>query len=421
MGRPLEIAVIGAGHRGQNVYGSYLLTMGDRVQVVAVAEPDREKRNRMAKDHSIKEGMCFSSYEQLLTEKRLADAVIIATPDHLHYKPALKALKKDYHILLEKPISADLKENLSLQQIAKKSSGLVLVAHVLRYTDFFQRIKEILQGQVLGLLQYINYVEEIGYYHFAHSYVRGHWRNEEIAAPIMLAKSCHDLDMIYYLTGKKAMTISSQGSLKYFHRGFQPEGASDRCLDCKYVDTCIYSALSIYTKGGEWPTSTITSATTKDGIKGALQNGPYGRCVFACDNSVPETQTLDMLLEGGIQVQFALTAFSKDITRRVIFRGTHGELLCNLLEGVLIINTFNGETRKEELPKGGDFHGGGDPKLIEHFINLCNGEGDGGTTSYLHDALESHMIAFAAEEARKKKKLIHLQAWKKENQVLLNS
>lgn len=406
----LRVAVLGAGHRGQDVYGRYLLEEKDRVEVVALAEPHPHKRSRMARDHGISQEHCFSHWKELLAQEKMAHALLITTPDHEHYEPAMEALEQGYHILLEKPISHHVEENLSLLKKSKESGRVLLVAHVLRYTEFFQRIHELLKEEAIGVLNYINYTEEIGFFHFAHSYVRGNWRNEEVAAPIILAKSCHDMDIIYSLTGRKALSIFSRGNLNYFHRGFQPKGASDDCLSCVYVKTCVYSAPRIYIGKREWPTSAITDDMTLEGIDKALREGPYGRCVFACDNSVPETQTVDMLLEGGLHVQFALTAFSKDITRRISFKGSHGELNCNLWENVLELRRFQEETICEEFSASTDLHGGGDRVLLHDFIRLCLGEERG--PNLLEDVVESHLMAIAAEESRRRERVIDMREWR---------
>ncbi|NLM97005.1 MAG: Gfo/Idh/MocA family oxidoreductase [Halanaerobiaceae bacterium] len=402
MKKPLTVAVIGAGNRGGRVYGGYIKRHQDIIQAVAVAEPDPVRRKRFAEEHDIKDEYQFQSWFDLLERERLADGIIIATMDTMHVEPAIKALEKGYKILLEKPIATDWQETKRLAEKARELDGRILVAHVLRYTPFYTRLKKILSKEIIGEIRFIDHLENIGYYHFAHSYVRGNWRNTEKAAPIILAKSCHDLDLIYWLTGRKCKELSSHATLEYFTADNFPDGAAGRCLDCAIVEDCPYAAQKIYLGEDEgWPVSVITEDLSREGRIKALREGPYGRCVYKCDNNVPEVQSVRMTLEGNLEVNFALTAFSARITRKTIFYGSLGEIRADFEEGEIVIDRFGREPEIIRVSAPNEGHGGGDEGLMNHFVQfLQDSHVNTAYSTTLEDSLESHRIAFAAERAR---------------------
>ncbi|WP_143710007.1 Gfo/Idh/MocA family protein [Halothermothrix orenii] len=413
MSEPVTVAVLGAGNRGREAYGEYILRHPEEIRVVAVAEPDKDKRSLFSKEHNIPEENQFSSWEELLSRERLADGIIIATLDKMHIEPTRKALKRGYDILLEKPIAPTLQETISIAREAQKYSNNILVAHVLRYTNFYRGLKEILKKGIIGKIRFVDHIENIGFYHFAHSYVRGNWRNTEVAAPIILAKSCHDMDILYWLLEKKCKNLSSHASLEYFTEKNQPEGASDRCLYCGVEEDCPYSARKIYlNENTGWPASVITTDLSYEGRYKALKEGPYGRCVFKCDNNVPEVQTVRMLFEDDIEVNFALTAFSNEITRTTNIYGSKGEIRADFENGVIEIYEFGRHKSVMTINKDTGGHGGGDTGLMKHFVKVLRGELKTEGLTSLSASIESHIMAFAAEKARDRKSVISLDELK---------
>lgn len=409
------VAVLGAGNRGDRVYGRYIKEHPSEIRVVAIAEPEKSRRENFASEHQIKKEYCFRSWEGLLARERLADGIIIATMDTMHLQPALKAIKKGYKILLEKPIAPTWQETMTLVREARKMGGKILVAHVLRYTPFYRKLKEILSSGVIGRIRLVDHIENIGYFHFAHSYVRGNWRNTEVAAPIILAKSCHDLDLLYWLLGKKAWTICSSGSLEYFTAENKPVGAGERCQDCSVEENCPYSALKIYLNDNQgWPVSVITDDLSREGRIKALEVGPYGRCVYSCDNNIPEVQTVQMTMEDNLEVNFALTAFSSRITRRTIFFGTRGEIKADFEDGLIFLDKYGEGQEVINITAPGEGHGGGDHGLMEHFLQFLKGEekNNYSTTTTIEESLESHLMSFAAEKARKNRKIVDLNEFR---------
>ena len=407
------VAVLGAGNRGREAYGYYILEHPGDIKAVAVAEPDVEKRKRFSEEHNIRDELQFSSWEQLLERDKLADGIIIATLDNMHVEPVMQAMDRGYKILLEKPIAPALKDIKRIYNKYKKTESRVLVAHVLRYTNFFSKLKELLDNKTIGKIRYVDLNENIGYYHFAHSYVRGNWRNTKVAAPIILAKSCHDLDILYYLLGTKTKMLSSTASLEVFKEDNQPPNAADRCLSCAIEEECPFSARKIYLGSNTgWPTSVITTDLSYQGRFKALQEGPYGRCVWKCDNNVPEVQRVNMTLTDNTELNFTLNAFSQDITRDIRIFGSHGEIRGDLDEAKIEIYKFGELQNKIQIKQDAGGHNGGDTGLMRQFVDLLNDKNNNPGAASLDESIESHLIAFAAEASRKKGEVINFEQWK---------
>jgi predicted dehydrogenase len=411
----VKVAVIGAGDRGKDRYGTYILENQEMIECVAVAEPNELRRKEMANLHNISEEHTFESWEALLNREKLADGVIIATQDDMHYEPTLKALELGYDVLLEKPMSNDLKETFELGEAAKKSKSTFMICHVLRYTPFFSSIKELIEKGTIGQVMSLQHNENIAYYHMAHSFVRGNWRNSKESSPIILAKSCHDMDIISWLVNSSCESISSYGSLSFFRSENQPIGASDRCLECAVEEECDYSAQSLYYKHiGTWPSTTITEDQTSEGITKALKTGPYGRCAFKCDNDVCDHQVTIIEFKNGVTATFNLSAFTKKQNRSIKIMGTKGEIRGLDTENLIEVRLFSEEESylvEPKLVKGG--HNGGDTGIMNDFVSLMKGrEGQALTTA--EQSVESHMMAFAAEHSRLNRKVIEMKDFFKE-------
>jgi len=396
---PYRIIIVGAGNRGYEVYGRYILKNPNVMRVVAVAEPIDERRERLAMEHGILKELCFKTWEEVFEKEKFADGVIIATMDRMHVEPAVKALEKGYHVLLEKPIAVDIDGLRKLFHSTKGAKSSVTVAHVLRYTPFFRKIKESLNhiGKIVGM----NLVENVGYFHFAHSFVRGNWRNSETSAPSILAKSCHDMDILYWLVESNAKTISSFGNLVHFKPENSPKNSPERCIyGCPVEDDCPYDAKKIYlTDYTGWPVSVISLDMSLSSRIKALQDGPYGRCVYRCDNNVADHQIVNILFENGVFASFTMTAFTSRITRIIYIYGTHGEIFGDLEKGLIKIFKFGGEEITMNVKASGG-HSGGDEGVMKEFLKVLKGEKKEPLTS-IEASVESHIMALAAEESRK--------------------
>jgi predicted dehydrogenase/Ser/Thr protein kinase RdoA (MazF antagonist) len=408
----VTLSLIGAGDRGKDSYALYALDYPNDVEFIAVAEPNKIKRETFAKTHNISPEFAFESWEQLLELEKLSDGIIIATQDDMHFEPTKLAIEKGYDVLLEKPMSNDLKETIALGELSKQYDNNFMICHVLRYSPFFSKLKELIESGVIGDLMSIQHNENIGYYHMAHSFVRGNWRNSVESSPIILAKSCHDMDIILWLVGDNCNKLSSFGSLSHFKSSNAPEGAAKCCLDCSVENDCPYSALKLYYKHiGHWPSSVITDDHSEEGVTKALREGPYGRCVYHCDNDVCDHQVVNMEFNNNVTATFNLSAFTEKTHRTIKIMGTKGEIRGDDRISDIELSIF-GEDKISKIPldvvKGR--HGGGDYGIMNDFINLLKGK-EGKALTDAAVSVESHVMAFAAEQSRLNSEVVSIKAF----------
>ena len=242
-GLPIRGLLFGAGDRGMNAYGRFALAHPDRFQFAAVAEPQAERRERFARTHHISPEHCYSTWQEALAAGRIADVVVNCTQDQMHYSSGMTALQAGYDMLLEKPITPILNEAVELVRTAEQLGRRMMIGHVLRYTEFFKAVRAILQSNELGQLVTVSWRENVAAYHMAHSYVRGNWRTSREAAPMILAKCCHDLDLLTWYLGEPIQELSSTGGLRHFRVENAPAGAPARCTDgCPAEATCPFYA-----------------------------------------------------------------------------------------------------------------------------------------------------------------------------------
>lgn len=401
--KPVTIAVIGGGSRGFG-YAGIIAGMPERAQVVGVAEPRASYRELFAEKFA--PAHVFADWREAAAAPRFADAVIIATQDAMHTEPAVTFAEKGYHVMLEKPMAPTEAECRRIVA-AVKGKVIFAVGHVMRYTRYSQAMKRLLASGAIGEIVAIQHLEPLGFWHQAHSYVRGNWRNERESSPMLLAKSCHDVDWLRYMMGKRCLQVSSFGSLQHFKAENAPAGAADRCLDCQ-VDTCPYNAAKFYlgmVQKGElhWPVDVLTADPSEETVTQALREGPYGRCVYRCDNDVVDHQVVNMLFEGGSTASFTMTCFNKGSDRVTRVFGTHGEVYG---DGTKIEHyDFLTDTTKEVDLDTGDHtaaggHGGGDGGLLGAFIDAVATGDPNKILSGPDETLETHLMVFAAERAR---------------------
>lgn len=421
MSQIITCAIAGLGNRGNDIYGNYQFVSPEEMKVVAVADPQEEKRKAAKERYGLSVGQCFSTAEEMLSQPKLADVIIIATQDRQHVEQAIKAIEKGYHVLCEKPISPDLEECKRLKEAAHKYQKIVAVGHVLRYTPFYSKIKELIDDGAIGEVVSIQAMEQVTYWHQAHSYVRGNWRRSDETSPMILAKSCHDLDIFVWLLGKACKKVSSYGGLSIFTKEKAPEGATLRCMDgCKAKENCPYDAEKIYitnertgirsvvrekrTGDEAWPCCVLSpNDLSEEAIRNALKTGPYGRCVYACDNNVVDHQVVNMEFEDGITVDFQMTAFTGEGGRTIHVCGTKGDIKGNLSKNRVILTQFGRTPVSFDVAEGDmSGHAGGDNRLIHDFLETVRkGASEKELRTGIDVSIQSHLIAHAAEESRK--------------------
>ena len=403
----VTVAVMGAGSRG-NEYPSYGKLFPGTLKVVAVADINRYRREKMAAEWGIAPEHVFGDYHEMLAAGRQADVLLVALPDDLHYEPAMAAMLQGYDILLEKPMAQTEEECRALLARQRETGVMVAVGHVLRYSPYSRAMKYAIDSGVLGEVVNIQHQEPVMFAHMAHSFVRGNWRDSKATTPMILAKTCHDLDILKWMIGKHCESIACEGSTALFRHDRRPADAPARCTDgCPHEAECPYSALDIYVRR-KWfryvfdiPRDAPDEVFAKE-----LETSPYGRCVYACDNDQPDHLVATLRFEGGVTASFTMDAFTPWGGRRTRVMGTLG-----YLEGdgtTFDIHVFRSGRRLHwefKAPEGGNYkdsgHAGGDLALVRDFLRAVTTRDEKYLSSSLAASVESHVIGFAGERSRK--------------------
>lgn len=407
---PVRFAIVGVGSRGSG-YASFAQAHPEEVAVTAVAEPDPERRRAIAERYKIPAQNVVPDWRELATRNdRYADAVVIATQDRQHRDPALAFAGQKFHLLLEKPMAPTKGECREIVRAVKDAGVLFSVAHVMRYTRYTRALKKLIDAGRSGTVLSVQHLEPVGFWHHAHSFVRGNWRNSAQSTFMLMAKSCHDLDWIRFVCGSPFRAVSSFGRLSHFHSGNKPEGAAERCLDCSVEAECPYSARRFYLgeldRGNRgWPVDVLTNSPARESVLQALRDGPYGRCVYACDNDTVDHQVVNIDLVNGATASFTMTAFNEAGPRRTTVFGSRGELRGDGVR-ISIFDFLTGETETIDTDAGVDStgvlqgHGGGDYGLMRAFVDAVRTNDASKILSGPDETLESHLAVFAAEQAR---------------------
>ena len=407
--KKITVAIAGLGSRGLQTYAKCLEKFADRAEIVAVADIRPDRVAVAAEKYHIAPEMCFDSVESMLKAPKLADLMLICTPDDLHYAPAIGALEKGYHLLLEKPAARSVQECRHIAELAESKGLHVVVCHVLRYTVFYQKIKELIDSGRVGDVMNIEAIERVGYWHQAHSFVRGNWHVAADTTPMILAKCCHDMDMILWLTGKKCEKVSSFGHLSHYNAANLPAGAPERCGDgCPHAYTCPYNAqtyyLDCFRRGGNcWPVNVVAPEPTEEKIIEALKVKDYGRCVYRMNNDVVDHQVLTLQLADDVTVSFTMSAFSAKGGRCMRIMGTKAEIWADMEQDLITLMPFGGEEEVFDIRKiATDLsgHGGGDIKMVEDYLDVLEGKPMPSAMTTIGRSVESHYVALAAEESR---------------------
>lgn len=446
--QPKTVILAGAGDRG-NVYASYVKRHPDALRLVGVAEPVPARREKIAREHGIAPENVFESWEDMLAKPRMADGCMICTLDDMHAGPAVAAMEAGYQVLLEKPMAVTEKDCVGLVEASERTGRTLNICHVLRYTDFFSTIKKIVAEGLLGRVYSIYHAENVSYYHMAHSFVRGNWSNSHASSPMILAKCCHDLDILYWLAESLPRYVSSMGRFDHFTSEKAPEGAPLRCTDgCPVEKTCPYYAVDTYlygiplklgvTKGDVqrdammarfllkyprmsrfvpvlrqyvdyrgWPVTAVTDDLTEEGIMKALRKGPYGRCVYFCDNDQVDHQFTMIEFESGLAAVLNMHGHSEQEGRTVRIDGSEATLRGKFGGGGRLEVHFHRTGEKKVYPVRTDVigHSMGDEGLMENFSRVLNG-GEALTTA--KESLVSHVLALAAHRARIENRIIRM-------------
>jgi hypothetical protein len=411
LAKPVTAITLGAGGRG-NVYGGFAVAYPDQLKIIGVAEPIPYRNERYTKTHNIPQGNRYNTWEDVFARPKFADVIIISTPDNLHYGPCMKALAMGYDILLEKPIAPTEKECRDILALAKKTGRIVGVAHVLRYAPYFVKMKQLIAAGAIGPVMSVQHLEPIEHTHMAHSYVRGNWHNSKQTTPILLAKSCHDLDIIKWVINKPSKEIIAMGDLKWFKKENAPEGSTNRCTDgCKIERTCPYSAIREYADNRarlevlDVPPDALDKRAA---ILDKLKVMDYGRCVYRMDNDQPDHYITNIRFADSITANFSMEAFTSYAGRRTRVFGSMGDMVGDMTE--LVVTDFRSGKSVTYKPIAEDVegyknsgHGGGDWLLARDFVQAVAQQNPKILTSTIDESIESHLMCFMAEKSRKTK------------------
>ena len=411
---PVKVIVLGAGNRGK-VYSSYAFKFSNQMKIVGVAEPNQKRNESFSKLHGIIDENRFSTWEDVFLRPKFADAIIISTPDDLHYAPCIKALEMGYDVLLEKPISPTIDECLHIKELSNKLNRIVAVCHVLRYAPYFIELKKLIENNAVGELISVNHFEPIEHVHMSSSFVRGNWHNSKKSTPIILAKSCHDMDILRWIIDKKCTSISAYGNLKWFIEKNAPKGSTQRCIDgCKVEENCPYSALKIYYKNRVYSGVFDLPENSEDHdefILNELKTSNYGRCVYRMDNDQPDHYVTSMLFEDNVTANFSMEAFTSYHGRRTRIMGSMGDIVGDM-ESFTYTDFRTGKRLHKKVDKRTSdlygAHGGGDLLLVRDWLQAVHNQDVNLISSDINVSVDSHVMCFKAEESRLSKKMIQI-------------
>ncbi len=409
LANPVTAITLGAGNRG-NVYGNYAIKYPNELNIVGVAEPIDIRSKRYQAQHEIGDQYLFDTWEKVFKVPKFADAIIITTPDDLHYGPCMEALKMGYDVLLEKPISPSEQECRDILELSERTGRIVAVCHVLRYAPYFIKLREIIQSGVLGKVVSMQHFEPIEAVHMAHSFVRGNWHNSIETAPIILAKSCHDLDIMKWMLEKNCKQIHALGAVSWFNKENDPKGSTSRCMDgCAIESSCPYSAMKIYYRDRQRTyVFDLPEDRSKhgDAILEYLRTSNYGRCVYKMENDQPDHYTCNMLFEDEVTATFNMEAFTSYHGRRTRIMGSLGDIVGDM-QRFEYTDFLTGEKTIWEQKTDG--HGGGDWNLVSDWIQAVANQDQSLLTSTIAASIESHIMGFAAEVSRKEGRVVDVE------------
>jgi predicted dehydrogenase len=405
--KQVSIVAIGAGNR-TNKYLEYVKQHPDKAKLVGVVELNEIRRNKIAEKFCLEPSACFTDYHDFFRSSLKVDAVMICTPENMHYEPCMMAIEAGYHVLLEKPIAQTPEECIAIGEAARRKNVIVTVCHVLRYHPYFMKLKELACSGELGNIISINHRTAVGVDRAAHSFVRGPWRKESETNPMLISKCCHDIDFLLWLTKTRCRKLTSFGSLRWFKSTNAPEGSAHRCIDCQVESQCPFSAVDLYRIRRDW----IANFDVPQGknidevIEEELEQGLYGRCIYHCDNDVVDHQIVSMEMESEVTINFSMDIFTLEDHRATQICLTEGEIEGD--ETQIKVRRFRGgeETIYDFSDiKHKPFHAGADLDLMNDFIEAIQTEGKYLRTS-IDLSVESHRICFEAERSRKEKRTI---------------
>lgn len=410
MPTPKTIAIIGAGGRGK-VFADLAADHPHLARIAAVAEPRDSYRKRIVDEHGLAPGMVFRTWQDFVAQPRLCDAAVIATMDREHVGPAVACLEKGYDLLLEKPMAVTLADCKAIEAAQRRSGRIVGVCHSMRYHKVFRKVKELVDAGSIGRIVSLDQLEQVAYWHQAHSFVRGNWANQGRSTFMLMAKSCHDIDYIAYLVGRPCLRVCSFGALTHFTAANAPPGSTARCTDgCPAEPSCPYSAIRQYTaqRLDAWPADVVSFEHTVAAHMEAIRTGPYGRCVYRCDNDVVDHQVVALEFEDDVTATFTMTGMTQGHGRRLRIHGDRGDLFMDETDTITVRTYLDNNVATIRIAPETGAHGGGDQRVFQAWLNALHTRDTSALVADAQESLRTHTIVFAAEQARLEKRVVSL-------------
>lgn len=401
-GCPVTCVILGHGGRG-STYAGFALQIPHEWKVVGVAEPIGYRREACVKAHAVPPGNVFTTWEHVFERPKLADVAVITTQDAMHLGPALAALDRGYDLLLEKPIAQSWEECRRIYRKVQSMGAIVAVGHVLRYAPYYVQLRHVIASGLIGDVVSVQHLEPIGDVHMSHSYVRGPWRRKDESTPMIVSKSCHDLDVLRWWIDRPCTRLSAFGGLARFRASQAPAGAPAYCLDgCPAAATCHYEAARVYVRERLFSAHhVVTPDRSPDGILAALRRGPFGRCVYRCDNDAPDHMVTNLEFEGGVTAAFSIEGCVSYQGRRSRVLGTKGDVVGD--ERRMEVTLFEGGRATWDVTQAADDlggHGGGDVRLVRDLVQAVSQRRQDLIPTTLQASMESHLMGFLAEVSR---------------------
>ncbi len=416
MPAPVEAIVIGAGHRGRDTFGAYARSHPDELRIVGVAEPVADRRELFVSQHGLEAGQVTTDWRDLLARPQQCPIAIVATQDEQHTEPTLAAIAAGYHVLLEKPMAVTPLDCVRLITAAEDAGVMLQIGHVLRYTQMYAKVHELVAGGAIGDLITIEMNENVALWHHTHSYVRGKWRCAPPSAPMIMAKCCHDLDLMAWYVDAPCRTLASFGSNRHFTPANAPHpDVPARCTDgCPVQQECPHDAVRFYVNEADfWPWRDVSLEPTEAARRAALETGPWGMCVYRTDKSTVDHQVVSMVFENGVTANFSMHGFAASPSRTFRLSGTKGDIRGSFEKRRLHVGEHL--TGRMETIQAGDAifgHGDGDDGLIGSFVDLVRRDARDEVLTSGQVSLQSHLMGFAAEEARVTGQTIDMAAYR---------
>lgn len=421
MSKKVTAIIVGAGHRSL-LYSGYALSHPDELEIVGIADPDPLRRSKAAAMFQIPEEHCFESAEELAKRPKLADAVINGTMDSQHVSTAIPLLRQGYDMLLEKPFAVNEKEMWELYDVVKETGRTVMICHVLRYAPFYAQIKQRLLAGEIGDIMNIQVTEHVSYHHLSVAYVRGKWKSEEeCKATMLLAKCCHDIDLLMWMkSGIAPAQVASFGSDFQFAPKKRPAKAGNRCLeDCPIEANCDYSARKLYLDHPDrwgfyvWDyLAHIENPSIEEKENSLRTDNPHGLCAWNCGHKVVDHQSVLLNYADGSTATLNMVGGTAKPERNIHIIGTKGEIKGVFDDSVYTVRKIDhtvadGYTEEYvDLKIGGDksgmtgSHGGGDMRLAEDFVHVLLGREPSISCTRIDDSINGHLAVFLADRSR---------------------